>query len=150
MGATLIGEYSFMDVERLESALASLTPLPEQLVERQLKLFRDVAASKRVDELHAGREAFRRLYDNHIGVAEGYHSLAEAAGSPLAVGFHQIADDVRAQRDELFAKWQTKDDLYRLLIELIVPSRERMRELIEMYPAPQSWIDATDNPFEAV
>ena len=76
--------------------------------------------------------------------------MAEAAGSPLAVGFHQIADDVRAQRDELFAKWQTKDDLYRLLIELIVPSRERMRELIEMYPAPQSWIDATDNPFEAV
>src|SRR5437773_2031512 len=144
MAATLIGEYSLVDIARLEAALAELAPLPDQLAERRVKLFRDVAASKRVDELHADREVLRRLYDNHIGIAEGYQTLAEAVGSPLAAEFERIADDVRTQRDELFSKWQTKDDLYRLLIEVIMPSKERRRELAAKYPPPQSWFDATD------
>ena len=147
MGATVLDELK--DVERLEVALAGLAALPEVLAARKEKLFRDVIASKRVDELHASRDAFRRHFDDRIGIAERYQSIAENSGSLLAVEFAAAADELRSQRDELFAKWQTMDDLYRILIELVTPSRERMRELVEKYPAPQSWIDATDNPFVA-
>jgi len=149
MSATVLNDVAAAETERLEAARAEMMKLPEELATQTQKLFRDVIKSKRVDELHASRDKLLQLYDDHIAIAERNLSRAENFGSLLASDFAALGDGIRVQRDVLFAKWQSKDDLYRILIELVTPSEERMKELVKKYPPPQSWFDATDNPFEA-
>lgn len=149
MNATVLNDVAAAEAERLEAARSEMRTLPEQLAAQTQKLFRDVIASKRVDELHASREKLLRLYDDHIAIAERNSSRAENVGSLLASDFAAIADEIRAQRDDLFAKWRSKSDLYGILTAMIMPSRERRREIAALHPPPQSWIDSSDNPFEA-
>ena len=149
MNATVLNDVAAAEAERLEASRSEMRTLPEQLAAQTQKLFRDVIASKRVDELHASREKLLRLYDDHIAIAERNSSRAENVGSLLASDFAAIADEIRTQRDDLFSKWQTKDGLYRVLIDLMMPSHERRRELARKYPPPQSWYEETINPFEA-
>src|SRR5437588_4919068 len=112
MSATLIREFAARDVERLKAVIADLVTLPEQLADRRKQLFREAAMNDRAKELHAGRDEYRQLHDDYIGAAEKFRALADAAGSPLAVEFERVAEAVRRQRDELFGRWQTLDDLY--------------------------------------
>lgn len=149
MPATLIREFAARDEERLAAVLAGLRDLPEQLAERRKQQFGDAAEGRRLPELHAERDDYRRLYDRYVEAAEQHRELAEAAGSPLAAEFGRVADEVRSQRDELFARWHTLDDLYRIVIELFTPSPERVAYLAAKYPPPQSWYDETDDPFTA-
>ncbi|MBY0514260.1 MAG: hypothetical protein K2P78_10160 [Gemmataceae bacterium] len=149
MSATLIREYALPDVEWLGAVLADLAPLPEQLADRRGHLFREAALTDRAGELHAGRDEYRRIYDEYIGVAEQFRALAETAGSPLAAEFDRVAAGVRRQRDEVFGRWQTFDDLCGLLIEYVQPSAERLKALANKYPPPQSWYEETDDPFAA-
>lgn len=147
MSATLIRDFARRDLDRLTTALADLLALPDQLVARRKQLFRDAAMEARAEELHAGREEYRRIYDDYIGVAERFRALAETAGSPLVADFERVAGAIRGQRDEVFGRWQSFDDLCALLIEVIQPSAEKLKQLAAKYPPPQSWYDETDDPF---
>ena len=147
MPATLIREFAARDADRLAAALAGMRDLPEQLTERRKQMFGDAAEARRLPELHAGRDDYRRLYDHYVGAAEHYAGVAEAAGDPSAADFARVADEVRAQRDDLFGRWQTLDDLYRVVIDLFTPSPERSAYLAAKYPPPASFWDETDDPF---
>ena len=149
MPATLIGEHANLDVERLGVVLADLVQLPEQLTERRERLLHDAGMTSRVEELQAGREEFRKIYDVYLGVIEWYGTLAGSLGSPLATEFERIAEEVRNQREELFGSWITFDDLCKLVIEVIQPSRDRLRAFAASHPPPQSWFDETIDPFTA-
>lgn len=149
MSVTLIREFAARDAARLSTVLADLAKLPDQLAERRKQLFRDVAMNRRAAELHEGREEYRRIYDDYIGVAERYQALAEAAGSPLAAEFESVAEAIRQQRDDLFGRWRTLDDLYQVLIKDLTPSAERLKAFAARSPPPQSWFDETDDPFSA-
>lgn len=147
MSATLIREFAALDAERLKSAIADLVTLPAQLAERRKQLFRGAALNRRIEELHAGRDEYRRSYDDYIGVADRFRALADTVGSPLATEFEKVAEAVRHQRDELFNRWQTYDDLCEIVIEHIQPSAEQLQRLADKYPPPQSWYDEEFDPF---
>jgi hypothetical protein len=147
MSATLIREFAARDVERLQAVIADLVTLPEQLADRRMQLFRGAALNRRIEELHAGRDEYRRLYDDYIGVAERFRALADTVGSPLAAEFERVAEAVRRQRDELFNRWQTYDDLCEIMIEHIQPSAEQLKKLADKHPPPQSWYDEDFDPF---
>jgi len=148
MPSTLIREYAAPDLDRLAAALAGVANLAAHLAERKNLLFRETARSGGAEELHAGRDDYHRIYDDYIAVAERFQALAEAADSPLAADFGRVAGAVREQRDALFGRWGSFDDLCELLIEQIQPSAAQLRALAERSPPPQSWYDETDDPFQ--
>ncbi len=96
----------------------------------------------------AQSEVFHTPYFNGLlGIAEHYQGLAEAADSPLAADFQHVADEIRRQRDELFNRWQTFEDLCQIVIEAVQPTVERLKEIAAKHPPPQSWYDETIDPF---
>lgn len=149
MPATLIREFAAQDARRISAVVAELLGLPEQLAARRDRLFREVAADRRVSELHAGREEYQRLYDDYIGSAERFQALAEAAGSPLAADLGRVAHAIREQRDELFRRWRTLDDLYQYIGDSVAIPPEKWPALAAKFAPPQWWYDETADPFVA-
>jgi hypothetical protein len=149
MPATLIREFAARDADRLAAVLAGMRDLPDQLAERRRTMFRDAALRRQVPELHAGRDDYRRLYDGYIESAERSRDLAEAAGSPLAAEFARVADEVRKQRDELFDRWQTLDDLYRIIVDALAIPPDRWPALAAGFRPPDWWYDEAEDPFAA-
>ena len=147
MPATLMSEFTTRDRERLSTVLTDLRELPEQLAERRKALFRDAAMNDKAEELHAGRDEYRPLYDGYVEVAERFQALAETVGSPLATEFERVAEAVRRQCDDIFARWDSLDGLREMLIEHIQLTNEQLAAYAKRFPAPQSWYDETTDPF---
>ena len=59
-------------------------------------------------------------------------------------------DEVRRLYDELFPRWQTRDDLAHLLIEKFSLPAEKLRQLSAKHPPPASWLEETADPFTEV
>lgn len=147
MTATLLSEFTLRDRERLSTVLTDLRTLPEQLAERRADLFREAATGNKAEELHAGRDEYRQIYDGYVAVAERFRALAEAVESPLADEFEGVAEAVRQQRDDLFGRWVSLDDLCEILIDHIRLSGKELGEFVKRHPAPEAWYDDDFDPF---
>ena len=84
---------------------------------------RDAAENHRLGERHASREEYHALLSGHLRLLEEYLSLTEVhqrAFGPNPVWATELSTAVEVLKrlhDELFPRWQTADDLARILIE---------------------------------
>jgi hypothetical protein len=61
----------------------------------------------------------------------------------------RAVDELRRLYDELFPRWQTREDLTGILIDKFSLPNVALIALAEKHPPPQSWYDETDDPFAA-
>lgn len=130
------------------------------LVSRELRELwertsRDAAATRKIEELHATREAYRALLKGHLLLLEDYLSVAELHQLHLGPPSERVSELRRAEEglrelhDELFPRWQTLDDLHAILAQKFTLSAAKLDELAAKSPPPQSWFDETLDPFTA-
>lgn len=101
------------------------------------------------EELHAVRDRYEGLFAGYLRLLEG-HQFIRTALDPKG-DRSEYLEGVRARRqqtfDEIFGDWHTLEDLERKLVrEMSIPN-EKLLELAERSPPPQSWWDETDDPF---
>lgn len=126
-----------------------------ELRERWEGACRDAAEHRKIPELHAAREEYHALLEGHLRLLEEYLAVAELHRrlfGPHAARVEELrraVAELRGLRDELFPRWQTVDDLYRLIIEKLTPPAEQLKALAAKYPPPESWLNETDDPFSA-
>jgi hypothetical protein len=116
---------------------------------------RTAAENRRLDELHAARDDYRALLKGHLRLLEDYLDLTEVhqrAFGPNPVWLEELkraVDELRKLHDELFPRWQTRDDLAHILIEKFSVPAEKLRDLAAKHPPPASWLEETTDPFSA-
>lgn len=116
---------------------------------------RTAAENRRLNELHATRDDYRALLTGHLRLLEDYLDLTELhqrAFGPNRVWMEELkraVDELRKLHDELFPRWQTRDDLAQILIEKFSLPAEKLRELAAKHPPPASWLEETTDPFLA-
>jgi hypothetical protein len=116
---------------------------------------RDAAEHRKVPELHAARDEYLALLEGHLRLLEEYLAVAELhrqVFGPSAARVDALrgaVGELRGLHDELFPRWQTADDLYRLIVEKLTPPAEQLKTLAAKYPPPESWLDETVDPFSA-
>jgi len=132
------------DWERLYSDHLAL---PQQLAANWRTLARTVADTKRVEQLHEERGEYQSIVRGGIDQLNSFaelcrHLAANNSPPPAFLAEVELAlADVRGFHDNLFAKWQTLDDLYALVVQEIPVPTERLKAYAEAHPIPQSWHD---------
>lgn len=116
---------------------------------------RDAAATRKVEELHAARDAYRALLQGHLRLLEDYLSVAQLHQLHLGPPSERISElrraveNLRQLHDELFPRWQTLDDLQAILTKKFTLPAAKLDELAAKSPPPQSWLDEIIDPFTA-
>ena len=116
---------------------------------------RDAAANRKVDDLHAARDAYRALLQGHLRLLEDYLSVAElhqlhmGSASKRIAELRRAVDDLRQLHDELFPRWQTLDDLHAILTQKLTLPNAKLDELAAKHSPPQSWYEESIDPFTA-
>lgn len=130
-------------------------PVIEDLRRDWDRTSREAAENGRLEGLHATRDDYHDLLQGHIRLLEEYLSLTklhQRAFGPNAVKLAELTralDDLRGLHDELFPRWQTREDLTQILIERFSLPAEKLRELASSQAPPRSWIEETADPFAA-
>jgi hypothetical protein len=128
------------------------------LKDRWGQICREAAAERKVEELHAARGSVLSVFDRLIAFHKSYLALLDLQEELTGRNGHprwprqelvRATEELVGLRDEIFSRWQTRDDLYQILIEKFTPSAERQKDLAAKYPPPQSWYEETDDPFSA-
>jgi hypothetical protein len=116
---------------------------------------RKAAELRELDMLHAARDEYRALLKGHLRLLEDYLDLTELhqqSFGPNRVWTDELKQAVGTLRqlyDDLFPRWQTRDDLAQILIEKFSLPAEKLRELAAKHPPPASWLEETADPFSA-
>ncbi|HET6574779.1 MAG TPA: hypothetical protein VFG68_14335 [Fimbriiglobus sp.] len=116
---------------------------------------REAARTRTIDELHAARGEYHALLNGHLRLVEEYRSLTEVhqrvfgSDPAWAAELKQAAGELRKLYDELFPRWQTREDLTGILIDKFTLPNAALIALAEKHPPPPSWYDETDDPFAA-
>jgi hypothetical protein len=107
----------------------------------------NATATKQVEALHAARDEYEAALQAQIRILKDTLFLAEFGhrsgenGSPRTEPWRTAAENLQRFHDELFGRWKTLDDLYRILIEKFSLPAAELKRLAAMYPPPQSWFD---------
>lgn len=126
-----------------------------ELREEWDRVSREAAAERRLAELHADRDAYHDLLAGHLRLMEEYLRLAELhhralGASPVWVKELTAAvTELQALYSELFPRWQTADDLHRIVIDKLSLPATRLRDLAASAPPPAAWFEETADPFSA-
>ena len=116
---------------------------------------RDAAANRKVEELHAAKDAYRALLQGHLRLLDDYLSVTELHQLHLGPSTERVSElrraieNLRELHDELFPRWQTIDDLHAILTQKLTLPSTKLDELAAKSPPPQSWFDETLDPFTA-
>jgi hypothetical protein len=116
---------------------------------------REAVENHRLDELHAARDDYRALLNGHLQLLEDYLALTKLHGRAFGPNpawieeLGQAVTELRTLHDQLFPRWQSRDDLVQLLIEKFSLPADRLRELAAKHPPAESWFEETADPFSA-
>jgi hypothetical protein len=114
---------------------------------------RDAAENRRLDELHASRDDYRALLSGHLRLLEDYLALTQVHQRAFGPNPSRVSEltaavsELKRLHDELFPRWQTADDLARILIEKFSLPADALRELATRHAPPASWLNETADPF---
>ena len=127
----------------------------EELRDQWERTSREAARTRTIDELHAARGEYHALLKGHLRLVEEYQALTEVhqrvfgSNPAWAEELKRAADELRKLYDELFPRWQSREDLTGILIDKFSLPNAALIALAEKHPPPQSWYDETDDPFAA-
>ena len=110
----------------------------------------------RIAELHAARDDIKAVFDAYLSLLKDSvvlfglsNRLFERNGQfqEMRDELARATDELTKLRDEIFAKWQTEDDIAEVLIEKFPFSPKQLEGLAKRSPPPQSWYDEAFDPF---
>jgi len=104
-----------------------------------------------VRELHAARSEFKAYVDEQIAMLEWVASGKMLAGRGVPFGrlveLEEALAEIKKFRNDLFAQWNSIDDLYGLAVRDFRYSAEKFDAYVAAHPIPQSWYDETEDLF---
>jgi hypothetical protein len=100
------------------------------------------------EPLHSAHEDYQIVLLGQMKILDGHLMLVDRLGDDydlppgeIRKRMLEVRDDFQKHYDSLFPRWQTLEDLAGILLERITPSNDRLKELAQKYPPPQSWSD---------
>lgn len=117
------------------------------------RTIRAAAEARKLPELHATRDDYRMLLEGHLRLIEQYQALSALHGQVFGSN-PEWADDLAAAAgglrglyDQLFPRWQTLDDLYRIVGDAVAIPPEKWPALAAKFRPPDWWYDEDVDPF---
>jgi hypothetical protein len=135
------------------SALQALTVF---LRERWDAVCQETIQTGRIAELHAARDDIKAVFDAYLNLLKDSvalfglsNRLIERNGlfQHMRDELTRATDDLKQLRDEIFANWQTEDDIGAVLVEKFPLSTSQLEEIAKRSPPPHSWYEETFDPF---
>lgn len=123
-----------------------------QVSERWARCVQAVAKG-RTEEVHALREPLQHSVQARLALlreASRLAGIASELGETELTGAPQISEAVarlETLQREVFARWQTADDLEELAVAWYPLPAARLSRIGQQHPAPQAWYDEQGKPF---
>lgn len=143
--------FSRIDAERM---IRDHLGLPQHVRDTWQKLVQNVVEHRRAEQLHTERAEYQTIVREWIDQLSGFVDFCRRVSLPAAVApavlerAERGLTELREFHDTLFARWQTLDDLYEIVVEQYRLPIERLSAWAAANPPPQSWYDETSDPFE--
>lgn len=135
----------------LETLISHMKLVPVRVRQTWTDVVQIAVREDRCEELHAARSEFKAYVDEQVALLEWVASGKMLADRGVPFGRLVELEDALAElkkfQHDLFAQWNSLDDLYALAVRDFRYSAEKFDAYAAAHPIPQCWYDETEDLF---